>query len=197
MTARLDRLARDCAPDLLSYLVRRVAEPEDAADMLGEVFLALAARPDRIPEDETQARMWAFGVARRVLLAQRRRAASAAIEASALRQLLIEQEHVPDRDDDGDLVRAEVNRLPARQREIVILVHWDGFTLTDAAGHLGIRPTTARTLYQRARDTLRPRLARLRDGSGAVDSVEPREAGAADPLGRLDLEPRKARISKR
>ncbi|MFT4052073.1 sigma factor-like helix-turn-helix DNA-binding protein [Microbacterium sp.] len=62
------------------------------------------------------------------------------------------QEHVPDRDDGRDLVRMEVSRLPGRQREIVILVHGDRFPLVDAAGYFGIRPTTARTRYQRARD---------------------------------------------
>ncbi len=156
MSDRLDRLVRDCAPDVLAYLVRRLVDPEDAADLLGDVFVALASRPARIPEDATEARMWAFGIARRVLVAHRRRAHTELVGAETLRGLLL-ADNAQGHDDDADrlFVRDVVDALPPRQREVVILVHWDGFTLADAAKHLGIRASTARTLYQRARETLR------------------------------------------
>jgi len=56
-------------------------------------------------------------------------------------------------------VREAIAELTARQREIVMLVHWEGFTLVDAAHHLRIRPSTARTHYERARCLLRELLA--------------------------------------
>ncbi len=173
MNDRLDRLVRNCAPDVLAYLVRRVVDAEDAADLLGDVFVALASRPARIPEDATEARMWAFGVARRVFLAHRRRAHTELVEAETLRGLLL-AENAQGHDDDVDrlFARDAVDALPPRQREVVILVHWDGFTLADAAKHLGIRASTARALYQRARESLRVGLS---EPSKSMSSMLPDE----------------------
>ncbi len=173
MSDRLDRVARDCASDVLAYLIRRVVDPQDAADLLGDVFVVLASRPARIPEDVTEARMWVFGIARRLLLAHRRRAHSQLIEAQTLRGLLL-AENTQGHEDDADrlFVRDVVAALPARQREVVTLVHWDGFTLADAAAHLGIRASTARTIYQRARESLRVVLS---DTAEPVASTVPNE----------------------
>lgn len=55
------------AADLLSYFGRRVRIPADAADLLSETFVVAWRRGDRMPADPEQARMWLFGVARRVL----------------------------------------------------------------------------------------------------------------------------------
>ncbi|MBN0038924.1 hypothetical protein JN535_01895 [Cellulosimicrobium cellulans] len=55
-------------------------------------------------------------------------------------------------------MRAAVVQLPARQRELVRLVHWDGFTLAQAAEVAGIRASTARTHYARARVALETQL---------------------------------------
>jgi RNA polymerase sigma-70 factor (ECF subfamily) len=53
------------AADLLRFLVRRVEQPEDAADLLSEVFLVWWKRQPDVPSDE--ARLWLYGVARKVL----------------------------------------------------------------------------------------------------------------------------------
>ncbi|WP_100811629.1 sigma factor [Microbacterium sp. BR1] len=57
----------DNADDVLRYLRRRVAEPEEAADLLGHVLLALWQNGSRVPTSDTDARMWCFGIARNVL----------------------------------------------------------------------------------------------------------------------------------
>jgi len=60
--------------------------------------------------------------------------------------------------DEGADVRDAIARLSPEQAELVRLIHWDGFTITDAGQFLGINPSTARTRYQRARDDLRTAL---------------------------------------
>ena len=40
-----------------------------------------------------------------------------------------------------------------------MLVHWDGFTLADAAGLLGLNASTARSRYAAARQTLKEALS--------------------------------------
>lgn len=51
---------------LLAYALRRVAHPEDAADVVAETFLVAWRRRHDIPADD-EARLWLYGVARRVL----------------------------------------------------------------------------------------------------------------------------------
>lgn len=156
---RLVALVADAADDLLAYLVRRVPSPDDAADFLGEVLLALAARPDRIPADAEQARMWAFGIARTVLRAGRRRHVQAAERDERRTAALRAAARAAHPGDDADLerrsVRAAVRALPERDRELLVLVHWDGFSLEQAARHLRIPASTARSRHARAKDALR------------------------------------------
>ncbi|WP_432522829.1 RNA polymerase sigma factor [Kineococcus sp. SYSU DK006] len=51
-------------------------------------------------------------------------------------------------------VREAVGMLPAPQRELVMLVHWDGFSLAEAAAVMGVPASTVRTRYATARVTL-------------------------------------------
>jgi RNA polymerase sigma-70 factor (ECF subfamily) len=56
------------------------------------------------------------------------------------------------------VVRDAVLRLHNAQRELVMLVHWDGFTLVEAAEILRLNPSTARSRYAAAREVLRQAL---------------------------------------
>ena len=51
---------------ILGYVLRRTSNPDDAADVLAETFLTAWRRLDDMPPDP-QARLWLYGVARRVL----------------------------------------------------------------------------------------------------------------------------------
>jgi RNA polymerase sigma-70 factor, ECF subfamily len=138
------------AADLLSYFGRRVPVPVDAADLLGETFLVASRRSERLPADPEQARMWLFGVARRVLANANRSSARQADLTSKLReQLQLLPPEVPASDELD--VRAVLDALPRDQSELVRLVLWDGFTIPEAAKILDISVSTARGRYQRAR----------------------------------------------
>ncbi|MGB4137926.1 MAG: sigma factor-like helix-turn-helix DNA-binding protein [Microbacterium sp.] len=58
----------------------------------------------------------------------------------------------------GVEVRDAIARLDGGLAELIRLVHWDGFSIVDAAALLGIPPSTARGRYQRAKDALREML---------------------------------------
>src|SRR3954453_21065692 len=51
---------------VLGYALRRVDQPADAADVVAETFLVAWRRHPEIP-DGGEARLWLYGVARRVL----------------------------------------------------------------------------------------------------------------------------------
>lgn len=135
------------ASDLLGYFRARVTSSEDAADLLAETLLVAWRRRDDAPASSENLRMWTFGIARNVLRnwmrGQRRRHEL----ARQLRDRLLVEGQEPDLDS----VSEAINRLPADQAELVRLIHWDGFSVVEAASVLRIRESTARGRYQRAR----------------------------------------------
>jgi RNA polymerase sigma-70 factor, ECF subfamily len=142
------------AADLLSYFGRRVPIPGDAADLLSETFVVAWRRGDRMPADPERARMWLFGVARRVLANAVRGAVRRSDLTDKLRAHLetLPTEHI---ESDTLDIRNALDSIPADQSELVRLVLWDGFTLPEAATIVGISESTARGRYQRARTRLR------------------------------------------
>lgn len=143
--------------DLLRYFEYRVHNREDAADLLAETLLQAWRRNDRLPSDREQQRMWLFTIAAHTLSNQRRGARRRSRLVDALRERLRE-DTVAD-GADGATVRDAVLRLNAAQRDLVMLIHWDGLSIVEAAELLGVNASTARSRYAAARESLRHALA--------------------------------------
>lgn len=154
-----------CSPDLLAYFERRTGSA-DAADLLSETMLTAWRRIDDLPQDDIEARMWLFGVARRVLANAERASVRRWKLAERLRGHLSSH---PQTYDDAEAidVRDAVRRLPDDLRDLVGLVHWEGFTLEEAARIVGIPASTARGRYQNARRRLAEMLSPAVSGSRA------------------------------
>lgn len=54
-------------PLVLGYVMRRVHDRTDAEDVVLEAFLVVWRRRDDMPDQESEQRMWVYGVARNVL----------------------------------------------------------------------------------------------------------------------------------
>ena len=147
-------------PALLAYLERRVEIADDAADVLSETMLVAWRRVTALPAEPERARMWLFVIARNCLAnharsARRREALTASLKA---RMVASARQSTSNSDDDARSVRDAVDRLPVNQRELVALIHWDGFSIAEAAALTGTKPSTARTRYAVARATLKSAL---------------------------------------
>jgi RNA polymerase sigma-70 factor (ECF subfamily) len=161
---------RDTGPDLLAYFERRVQLREDAADLLSELMVQAWRRVDSLPTDLERRRMWLFTIAHNVLFNHGRTNRRRSALTEKIRQQLAE-DGSPDHSEIV-AVRDLVSRLPGPQRELVTLIHWDGFSIREAAELLGLNPSTARGRYAAAREALERSLGR-----------EP--APHADPAGRV------------
>ncbi len=147
---RVARLVKDHAGALLDYFVRRVPDREDAADLLGETLVVVWRKARSVPSDAVEARMWMFGIARRVLSQGWRSRARRHALTNKLARHLAELAPVEEQDHSAD-VRAAVKAV---DQEIIRLVYWDGFTLVEAARHLGMNAATVRSRHARARSIL-------------------------------------------
>jgi RNA polymerase sigma-70 factor (ECF subfamily) len=143
---------------LLAYLERRVRSREDAADLLGETMLQAWRRIDSFPGDDgSRQRMWLFTIAANVLANYHRSRRRSGALASRLREHLRTAPADPDAAE-VSAVRDAVLRLHDAHRELVMLIHWDGFTILEAAELLGLNASTARSRYAAARVVLREAL---------------------------------------
>jgi RNA polymerase sigma-70 factor (ECF subfamily) len=158
-----DAIASNSA-DLLAYFERR-AGVQDAADLLAETMMTAWRRVADLPADTERARMWLFVTARYVLANADRTERRRWRLANRLR-LMLGAEDAPSADS-GTEVRDAVARLTPDLAELVRLVHWDGFTIAEAAEVLQITASTARSRYQRARRDLREMLQPAQAASNA------------------------------
>lgn len=154
---RLTAALESGASDLLAYLERRVGA-DDAPDLLGETMVVAWRRVGELPVDDERARMWLFGIARGTLQNHARGSRRRWALADRIRLHVREDATAPP-SDAGAEVRDAITRLEPDLAELVRLVHWDGFTLVDAAELLGIPASTARGRYQRAKQELRTALS--------------------------------------
>lgn len=142
--------------DLLRYFRRRVPD-HDAPDLLAETLTIAWRRIRLLPAEPVAARMWLFGIAHHVLHNHTRSERRRSRLGERLRETLATSRPAPETDA-GIEVRDAVDRLPSHLRELVRLVHWDGFTVTQAANIMQIPASTARNHYQRAKAKLRTAL---------------------------------------
>jgi polysaccharide export outer membrane protein len=138
-------------------------EQADAHDAFQATFLVLVRKSKSIRRLDSVG-SWLFGVASRVA---RRARVEAARRRAAERQgglrLAATAEHGADaaeRQDLGELLQAEVDRLPDHLRAVMVLCYWEGLTHEQAAARLGCPLGTVRSRIARARTLLHRRLSR-------------------------------------
>jgi RNA polymerase sigma-70 factor (ECF subfamily) len=144
-----------------------LGDPHDAQDAFQATFLILVQKPGAVRRHDSLAG-WLYGVAVRVAAhsrvhAARRRAVETAGGARA--------GSMPAPDDSRTEIWEEVDRLPERYRQAVVLCYLEGLTHEQAAARLGWPVGTVRSRLARARDRLRTRLTRRGLAPGVAGSA--------------------------
>jgi len=159
------------AASVLSYCARRTT-PELAEDALAETFAVAWRRRDAIPAEPLP---WLYGVARKVIANQRR---SARRQAAVARRL-VEEAPAPsphETPESSRRVLAALSRLGETDRELLLLVAWEGLKPAEAARVLGIAPARCRLRLHRARRRLERLVARPDGPSEAELRAQAKEA---------------------
>jgi RNA polymerase sigma-70 factor (ECF subfamily) len=156
------------------FVARRVPDPHLAADLTGDVFLAVIDSAHTYRSESGRPIAWLLGVARNVIAGERRRnarelrartrlpAAGDLIEADDLARL---HARIDAEAESRRLYRA-MDRLSSHERAVLELVALDGLEVSEAAQVLGIRPVAARVRLHRARRHLQTEL-----GPGDVEGT--------------------------
>ena len=138
-------------PRLLAYALRRTTSPEDAADVVAETFAIAWRRLDALPDGEASL-LWLYATCRRVIAnhGRRTRRRFEIVEriGSQLRTAVLDPLDVGA---DAMLALRALARLSDDDRELLMLVGWEGLSSSDLARLLGCSPTAARIRLRRAR----------------------------------------------
>jgi RNA polymerase sigma-70 factor (ECF subfamily) len=158
-TARFERLWTAHYAAVHAHAARRVGERAD--EVCAEVFLVAWRRLGEIPRDELP---WLLAVSRNAIGTAWRGDARRA----RLRERLGEQPEPARGDATGDLDAAlddALATLGEADRELLLLVYWEGLAPSRAAKVLGLAPAAARTRLWRSRRRLRRSLESMEDGN--------------------------------
>ena len=156
----LERLFAEHAGAVRAYAARRV-DAAAADDAVSEVFVIAWRRLDDVP---VNARPWLLGCARRVLAHQRRRTGRDA--ALALRL----QSASAGRPTGDEALASAFAQLRERDRELLMLIAWEGLEPQEAAAVLGCTRQTLAVRLHRARKRLAAALNRSQS-TGRPDGV--------------------------
>ena len=166
---------------ILSYALRRVAAAEDAADVVAETFLIAWRRCAEVPQG-SEARLWLYGAARRVLANHVRGEGRRGRLGERLRTELADQVVVRDTADEVVQVRTvheALARLDKADREVLELTAWEQLAPREIAVALGLSPQVVRARLSRARARLRQQL----DETGTGPRRDRRHDSGHDPGG--------------
>jgi RNA polymerase sigma factor (sigma-70 family) len=141
-------------PGLLAYALRRTRSPDDAADVVAETFFIAWRRLDDVPQGEG-ALLWMYVTCRYVVAGHGRRV----LRRTELSERIGSELRSALRDDsqpygDAVLAASALSRLSEDDRELLLLVGWEGLNSKELATVLGCSPTAARIRLRRARSRL-------------------------------------------
>jgi RNA polymerase sigma-70 factor (ECF subfamily) len=170
--AAFDRAYAEHRARLYSFLVRLARRPWLAEDLLQETWLRLARHASRLAE-ETNLAAWLYTVARNLYWSYRR---WALLDASRLQELGLLRIRERDETPFGEAARNETERrleaalahLPAKYREVLLLVTVEGIDQEEVARMLGLSYEALRQRLARGRAMVREQLS---DGARAVEVV--------------------------
>lgn len=159
----LDRLVCGHLPEALRFATRLTGEPDSAEEVVEEALLRVA-RSWQTFRGESEFRTWFF----RIVINAFRDRLAAREPAEQFAEGVAEE--LPDAKaidpaaevmaaELGQLIAERVSALPPRQREVLVLIAYEGLSPAEVAGVLGITEANVHATLHLARKRLRKQLA--------------------------------------
>ena len=150
---------------LYSFLLRHGVEPSRADDLFQTAFLK-AYRAIGSFRQDSRFKTWLYTIAVNVLMDDRRAGRRRAVEKT-----LSEAEGVagpPRRDpleraEAGDRIREALDRVPVKHRHLFALVRFQGLSISESAGVVGMTPAAAKVTLFRVHKKVGEALAGVRE----------------------------------
>lgn len=143
--------------DLYRYAIRRCPTREDAEDLVAETFAVAWRRLAELPAGDA-ARLWLFGTARLLRMNQLRSTTRRRALLDRLRTVVSRPYRSWGLPIETTPVGQALAALGDADREVLLLVAWEGLTAVEISTVLEITPAAARKRLERARARFREAL---------------------------------------
>ena len=164
----LQALCVEYTPRLAAFFRRNAVASDEIADLVQECFVVLCRRHAAILDGKVGP--FLYGIARKLLMAHRRKSREAAARLVRLTQESTHSHAASSADTPDNLAAQQegigklltaIEKLPERQKQVIRLVHFQGLSRAEAAKTAGIAERTIRYVEKRAIEQLRRILANV------------------------------------
>ena len=151
-----DALYRSCRDDVYAYVASILRDRTAAEDVTAAAFERAYRRRRTYRARRGSERAWLYGIARNAALDElRRRRRSATLQTEPPDPDSVPAEETAEETVRAATVRAAVQRLDARDRELIALKFYAGLSNSELARVLGVSESNAGTMLHRAVTQLR------------------------------------------
>lgn len=150
---------------LCGFFRRRLEGKDRAEDLTQEVFLGVIKARERY-QPRSLVRSYLYGIALKLLAAERRRQASAPVTLEGQPEPAVARDQ-----EETVLVRQSLGRLESTEREILMLREYEQLSYSEIAEVLRLPVNTVRSRLFRARMALKEQLQAGAPGSGMPASA--------------------------
>jgi|SRR5690606_13266769 len=156
MTLSTSEIWEHFSQPLRAFIIRRIDNPDDAEDLLQDIFVKIHTH---IPElrDEERLAPWLYQIARNAV-ADYYRKQPALVELPPDLSEDIEPEEADPEAQIASGLRNMIASLPEKYRQALLLAEIQGLKQRELASRLGISISGAKSRVQRGREMLRQRL---------------------------------------
>ena len=177
MTPSTQEIWENFSDNLGAYILKRVNNPEDAEDILQDVFLKIHNRIATLQDNQRLA-SWLFQITRNTIIDHYRKQRP----WFDLPKMLVEEESgldVPPGEQLAGSLREFMNCLPDKYYQALVLAELEGLSQKELAINLGLSLSGAKSRVQRGRTLLRHALLDCChfefDRRGAIKNYTPRQ----------------------
>jgi RNA polymerase sigma-70 factor (ECF subfamily) len=128
-------------PQVVRYVTRRLRW--DIDDVVEEAFVTAWRKRALIPQATSDQIVWLYAIARRVIANKVRWRARLDLFKRAHEPLIVTSTNGDSEGLTALLVHSAIRRMRPQDREVLLLVEWDGCTIDEAASVLGITSSAA------------------------------------------------------
>jgi len=151
---------------LYRYCARMTGNRSTAEDLVQDVFMRMLQYKSTF-RDDSEFVPWMFGIARNACLGHLRRSAATQPVDGDVESLAPAVEHDPVADQQGELVRRALDKLPPDGREVLVLSRYEFKSYEEIAAVLGCSVGAVKVRAHRAIKQLRQAYLRMTGGMPA------------------------------
>ena len=150
ITLNMEEVYADYYEKIRRYIFGKLQSKDDSEELVSEVFLKLCSKADSFDSTKASVSTWVYTITRNTVIDYYR--------TRKMHELLtddISAEEENDLDDNLELLAEALEQLDERERDLIILHYYSGYTLKSIAEMVNVSYSYAKVIHNKALQELR------------------------------------------